>query len=189
MRPVRTISRKDRGEERPDHVHGKARTSPESSETIRQTPVGTWGRYGPICVATCRGRQKCPAPSNYPILTFPFNKGRDQWRSLMSNKLSPNRPRAQALASKADQGRYKIWLYAGNSEYPALLSRSNLGRPVIMRPVRTISRKDLGAELPSHVHGAARTSLESSETIRQTPVGTWGRYGPICMATCRGLQK
>ena len=110
-------------------------------------------------------------------------------RNSNGQPIGPNRFRAQAQASKADQGRYKIWLYAGNSEYPALLSRSNLGRPVIMRPVRTISRKDLGAELPSHVHGAARTSLESSETIRQTPVGTWGRYGPICVATCRGRQK
>ena len=87
MRPVRTISRKGLGDETPTHVHGEARTSLESSETIRQTPVGTWGRYGPICMATCRGRQKCPAPSNYPILTSPFNKGWDQWRSLMSNKM------------------------------------------------------------------------------------------------------
>ena len=110
-------------------------------------------------------------------------------RNSNGQPVSPNRPRAQALASKADQGRYKIWLYAGNSEYPALLSRSNLGRPVIMRPVRTISRKDRGEERPDHVHGKARTSPESSETIRQTPVGTWGRYGPICVATCRGRQK
>ena len=37
-----------------------------------------------------------------------------------------------------------------------------------MRPVRTISRKDLGDEAPDHVHGPVWTSSESSETIRQT---------------------
>ena len=37
-----------------------------------------------------------------------------------------------------------------------------------MRPVRTISRKDLGDETPDHVHGSVWTFSESSETIRQT---------------------
>ena len=37
-----------------------------------------------------------------------------------------------------------------------------------MRPVRTISRKDLGAEAPEHVHGPERITTESSETIRRT---------------------
>jgi hypothetical protein len=40
------------------------RRSPESSETIRQThPRDRMRRYGPTCMATCRGRQKCPAHS------------------------------------------------------------------------------------------------------------------------------
>ena len=43
-----------------------------------------------------------------------------------------------------------------------------------MRPVRTISRKDLGEEVRS-VQGPVWTSQESSETIRQTPVGTSGK--------------
>ena len=37
-----------------------------------------------------------------------------------------------------------------------------------MRPVRIISRKDLGEKAPDHVHGPVWTSPESSETIRRT---------------------
>ena len=44
-----------------------------------------------------------------------------------------------------------------------------------MRPVRTISRKDLGGETLDRVHGPVRTFSESSETIRQTPDGTSGK--------------
>lgn len=38
------------------------RIARESSETERQTAVLNGGCYSPICMATCRARQKCPRP-------------------------------------------------------------------------------------------------------------------------------
>ena len=54
---------------------------------------------------------------------------------------------------------------------------------VTMRPVRIISRKDQGPIVQIKALGILRDHTPDPQTERA------GRYGPICMATCRGRQK
>ena len=64
-------------------------------------------------------------------------------RNDLARRLRPvsnNVPKVEIAAPRAGNGAVRIRLYAGNSEYPALLAAS---AAVTMRPVRTISREVL----------------------------------------------
>jgi hypothetical protein len=74
-------------------------------------------------------------------------------------------------------GRYKIWLFAGTSEYLQVLPHLE----VTIRGVRTISRKDHALSLQARTWNPQRPYARPSVPE--------GRYGPICMATCSAWQN
>jgi hypothetical protein len=65
-------------------------------------------------------------------------------------------------APRIGNGAVRIWLYAGNSEYPALLAAL---AAVKMRRVRTISRKDLSTELENPQRPYARHPSTSDDEM------------------------
>jgi hypothetical protein len=70
----------------------------------------------------------------------------------------------------------KTWLYAGNSEYPALLAVANGSENASGADNQQGSRSPVGGLTPQRLYAGPRGHPR-------------GRYSPGCMATCRGWQK